>query len=370
MAESSTGAGRLVSALQAAGIRDRRVLDACGRVPRERFVPAGSENQAPMDQPIRIGLDQVTTQPSLVGRMVEGLRLEGHERVLEVGTGYGYQTAILAELAAEVWSIERFEELASVGRANLRAAGYGSVEVVVGDGTLGLPDHAPYHAIVVSAAAPAVPPPLAGQLAEGGRLVMPVGPGGDDEVTAFRKERGHLRHDAWLCHAYFVPLVGLHGLPHRSVVVDPPERSPRGHRLIAHTADAGLAASAARLEELFEEAAAALADLGGAEDAGTAPGERLEERIGLEADDLQGMVYAWLNELIGLAEVRHAAVQEASVERVERVDSAWRLDASVWLVPYRSGGTPPGRHVKAATYHGLEIGRDATGWHLTAYLDL
>jgi protein-L-isoaspartate(D-aspartate) O-methyltransferase len=217
MAESSAGAERLARALQAAGIRDRRVLDACRRVRRERFVPAGSEGEAPVDQPIRIDLEQVTTQPSLIGRMVEGLRLEGHERVLEVGTGYGYQTAILAELAAEVWSIDRFEELANVGRANLRAAGYGSVEVVVGDGTLGLPDHAPYHAIVVAAAAPAVPPPLAEQLADGGRLVMPLGPGGDDEVTAFRKIRGRLRRDARLCHAYFVPLVGRHGLPDRSV---------------------------------------------------------------------------------------------------------------------------------------------------------
>jgi SHS2 domain-containing protein len=146
----------------------------------------------------------------------------------------------------------------------------------------------------------------------------------------------------------------------------------REHRLIAHTADAGLTASAARLEELFEEAAAALADLGGAEETfGTATAaERFEERIGLEADDLEGMAYAWLNELIGLAEVGHAAIHKASVERVERVDSDWRLDASVWLVPYRSGGVPPGRHVKAATYHGLQIGRDATGWRLTAYLDL
>jgi protein-L-isoaspartate(D-aspartate) O-methyltransferase len=217
MAEPSAGVERLVRALEAAGIRDRRVLDAYRRVPRERFVPAGSEDEAPVDQPIRIGLGQVTTQPSLIGRMVEGLRLQGEERVLEIGTGYGYQAAILAELAAEVWSIERFEELAGVGRANLRAAGYGSVEVVVADGTLGLPDHAPYDAIVVSAAAPAVPAPLAEQLIDGGRLVMPIGPGGQDEVFAFRKERGRLRREARLCHAYFVPLVGQHGLPDRSV---------------------------------------------------------------------------------------------------------------------------------------------------------
>lgn len=147
----------------------------------------------------------------------------------------------------------------------------------------------------------------------------------------------------------------------------------RKHRLIAHTADAGFTASAARLEELFEEAAAALADLGGARENSrttAAAADRLEEEITLEADDLEGMAYAWLTELIGLAEVRHAAIDMARVERLERFDSAWRLDATVWLVPHRSGGRRPGRHVKAATYHGLEIGRATAGWRLTAYLDL
>jgi protein-L-isoaspartate(D-aspartate) O-methyltransferase len=207
--------GSLVRALEAAGIRDRRVLDAFGRVPRERFVPAGSELDASQDRPIPIGRGQVTTQPSLVARMVEALALEGSERILEVGTGYGYQSAILAELVAEVHSIERFEELAQVARANLDGAGYRSVHVTVGDGTLGLPEHAEYDAIIVSAAAPAVPASLVGQLAEGGTLVMPIGPGGDEEVIAFRKRTGRLHRVARLCHAYFVPLVGRQGLPER-----------------------------------------------------------------------------------------------------------------------------------------------------------
>lgn len=203
----------LLGALDAAGIRDRRILDAFARVRRELFVPAGSQVEAPLDRPIRIGLGQVTTQPSLVARMIEALRLEGGARVLEIGTGYGYQTAILAELAAEVWSVERFAELAATATTNLRRAGYRSVEVVVGDGTLGLPAHAPYDAVVVAAAAPAVPPPLVEQLKEGGRLVMPIGPGGDDEVIAFRRFSGVLRREATLCHAYFVPLIGRHGTP-------------------------------------------------------------------------------------------------------------------------------------------------------------
>jgi protein-L-isoaspartate(D-aspartate) O-methyltransferase len=201
-------ADRLVRALEAAGVWDARVLAAFGGVPRERFVPPGSELESESDRPIRIGRGQVTTQPSLIGRMVEALRLEGGERVLEVGTGYGYQTAILAELASEVHSIERFDELARAARANLDASGCGAIEVVVGDGTLGLADHAPYDAIIVSAAAPLVPAPLVEQLAEDGTLVMPIGPGGDDEVIAYRKVSGQLERVAWLCHAYFVPLIG------------------------------------------------------------------------------------------------------------------------------------------------------------------
>lgn len=203
----------LLGALQAAGIRDPRLVAAFARVPRDRFVPPGAEPEAPLDQPIPIGVGQVTTQPSLVAMMLEALRLAGSERVLEVGTGYGYQTAILAELAEEVHSIERFEQLALAARANLEAAGYPSVEVVVGDGTLGHPEHAPYQAVVVSAAAPTVPGPLVEQLAEGGRLVMPIGPGGNDEVIAFGKARGKLKQVRHVCHAYFVPLVGRHGLP-------------------------------------------------------------------------------------------------------------------------------------------------------------
>ncbi len=205
--QSVTGA-RLVRALQEFGVRDPRVLAAFRRVPRERFVPTGTEAQAELDQPIKIGRGQVTTQPSLIGRMVEALRLEPESRVLEIGTGYGYQTAILAELATDVHSIERFGNLARTARANLAAAGYTDVEVVVGDGTLGDAEHAPFDAIVVSAAAPAVPRPLVEQLADGGRLVMPIGPGGDDEVLAFRRAGDELAQIERLCHAFFVPLVG------------------------------------------------------------------------------------------------------------------------------------------------------------------
>jgi protein-L-isoaspartate(D-aspartate) O-methyltransferase len=205
----------LVRVVWAEGVRDRRVLAAFRAVPRALFVPAEAAGQAYLDEPIRIPHEQVTTQPSLIAAMVAALGLTGGERVLEVGTGLGFQTAILARLARMVVSVERFADLAAQARANLTAAGVGGVTVVVGDGTLGVPEHAPYQAIVVAAAAPRVPGPLVEQLTDGGRLVHPVGPGGREEVTAFSKQSGRLVADARLIPARFVPLVGAHGTPGR-----------------------------------------------------------------------------------------------------------------------------------------------------------
>jgi protein-L-isoaspartate(D-aspartate) O-methyltransferase len=202
----------LVRVLRAEGIRDRRVLAAFRAVPRALFVPAEAAGQAYLDEPVRIPHGQVTTQPSLIAAMVAALGLTGGERVLEVGTGLGFQTAILARLARQVVSIERFPDLATQARANLAAAGVDRVRVVVGDGTLGVPEHAPYQAIVVAAAAPRIPPPLVEQLAPGGRLVHPVGPGGREDVTVFSKQAGRLVVEARLVPARFVPLVGAYGI--------------------------------------------------------------------------------------------------------------------------------------------------------------
>jgi protein-L-isoaspartate(D-aspartate) O-methyltransferase len=197
----------LVQAIQRAGVRDPRILDAFRRVARERFVPAERAALAGADEPIAIGHGQVTTQPSLVALMVEALELSGSERVLEIGTGLGYQAAILGALARTVYSIERVGDLAERARQNMEAAGIANVVVLAGDGALGLPGHAPYDAIIVAAAAPAVPSALAEQLAEGGRLVQPMGAGGDEHVVRFRKRHGRLVQDAELVRARFVPLI-------------------------------------------------------------------------------------------------------------------------------------------------------------------
>jgi protein-L-isoaspartate(D-aspartate) O-methyltransferase len=212
--QGATGpAEELIAVLREEGVRDRRVLEAFRRVRREQFVPLAYVLHAYEDRPIPIARDQVTTQPSLVARMVEALRLTGGERVLEVGTGLGFQAAILAALAGEVYSVERFPELAEQASRNLALARMEQVTVIIGDGTLGLPEHAPFDAIVVAAAAPEVPWPLVDQLVDGGRLVHPLGPGGNEMVIAFRKEGGELTEESRLVPAYFVPLVGRYGLP-------------------------------------------------------------------------------------------------------------------------------------------------------------
>jgi protein-L-isoaspartate(D-aspartate) O-methyltransferase len=196
-----------VTAARRVGVRDPRVLAAVAAVPRDRFVPAAARREAAEDRPIRIGAGQTTSQPSLIAVMLEALELTGTERVLEVGTGFGYQTALLAHLAGEVHTIERLAELAEQARTNLASVGLDTVEVVVGDGTRGLPAHAPYDAIVVSAAAREVPTALAEQLVEGGRLVAPVGPDAWQEAVLFTRIDDGLQRTRRLTAVRFVPLI-------------------------------------------------------------------------------------------------------------------------------------------------------------------
>jgi protein-L-isoaspartate(D-aspartate) O-methyltransferase len=196
--------------LRGRDIVDRRVLEAMERVPREVFVPEDLRDRAFDDAALPIGAGQTISQPYMVARIAEELGLDGDERVLDVGTGSGYQAAVLAELADEVHTIERIPELAEVARANLAAAGYGDVEVHVGDGSRGLPSHAPYDAIAVAAAAPGFPQALYDQLRPGGRLVVPIGGRRGQRLQVIvRSPEGPAVVRSVPCR--FVPLVGEEG---------------------------------------------------------------------------------------------------------------------------------------------------------------
>ena len=203
------GGPELARLMAARGIRDERVLAALASVPRELFVPEQLRRHAYADRALPIGSGQTISQPFMVATMLEALRLDGG-RVLEVGTGSGYQAALLAELADEVVSIERVPELAEEARRTLERAGYGRVDVRVGDGTLGVPERAPFDGIVVAAAAPAVPESLYDQLAPGGRLVVPVGTRRDQWLEIVeRGPAGPVRVRTVPCR--FVPLLGAAG---------------------------------------------------------------------------------------------------------------------------------------------------------------
>jgi protein-L-isoaspartate(D-aspartate) O-methyltransferase len=196
--------------LRARGIRDERVLAAMGRVPRELFVPEAERSSAYGDNALSIGAGQTISQPYMVARICQELRLRGGERVLDVGAGSGYQAAVLAELAGSVVAVERIPALAAQSRANLVSAGYERVEVLVGDGSLGVPERAPFAAIAVAAAAPEAPAALYDQLEAGGRLVVPVGGRGSQELQVVVKgPAGAVVAHTVACR--FVPLVGEQG---------------------------------------------------------------------------------------------------------------------------------------------------------------
>jgi protein-L-isoaspartate(D-aspartate) O-methyltransferase len=216
-ATSAISAHELVDAAQLAGVDDERVLGAIAVVPRAGFVPGGLSGQAHLDRPLPIPHGQVTTQPSLVAAMLEALDLDGTEDVLEIGTGYGWQAALLARLGRFVWTMERLPDLAEAAAAALVRQGIENVRVLVGDGTRGLPARAPFHAIIVSAAFPRVPEPIARQLIAGGRVIQPMGEGGAEEVVLFEKGAdGALERKRTVIGAHFVRLYGRHGFPPES----------------------------------------------------------------------------------------------------------------------------------------------------------
>jgi protein-L-isoaspartate(D-aspartate) O-methyltransferase len=196
--------------IQSRGVQDRLVLDAMRKVPRHLFVPDERVDSAYADRPLPIGCGQTISQPYMVAVMTEALALEGHENVLEIGTGSGYQAAILAEIADHVVSLERQPDLAGAAAETLKDLGYVNVEILVGDGSKGYPERAPYDGIVVTAGAPDMPHVLIEQLADGGRLVIPVGNSFHQTLTRVTR-RGDAREIEKLEGCVFVPLIGEYG---------------------------------------------------------------------------------------------------------------------------------------------------------------
>lgn len=191
-------------------VDDVRVLDCLGRIPRHEFVPAEFRDRAYEDAPLPIGEGQTISQPYIVAAMTAALRLQGNERVLEIGTGFGYQAAVLACLAQEVFTVEFRAELATEAAQRLARLGFTNVHVHCGDGTLGLREFAPYDAILVAAAAPSVPAPLLEQLADRGRMIVPVGGVENQELQLIERSHDNLR-TTMLEPCRFVPLLGAHG---------------------------------------------------------------------------------------------------------------------------------------------------------------
>lgn len=196
--------------LKARGIKNEKVLETFYKVARHEFIPEDLRDSSYADFPVPIGSSQTISQPYIVALMTECLALSGKERVLEIGTGSGYQTAILAELALQVYSIERFPGLSRAARETLDRLGYANIHLREGDGTLGWPEEAPFERIIVTAASPRIPLPLTEQLADNGKLVIPLGESFGQMLTLVEKNATRLQTTN-ICGCVFVPLVGKHG---------------------------------------------------------------------------------------------------------------------------------------------------------------
>ena len=197
--------------LRSRGIHDERLLAAMRRVPRHEFISQEKWEQAYADHPVTIPEQQTTSQPYIIAAMIQAAEIKPRDKVLEIGAGSGYQTALLAELALQVIAVERYATLAASAQGALRRLGYRNVVVVEGDGTLGWEPGAPYDAIIVSAAAPRIPPALLEQLASGGSLVIPIGDAEQQTLQLFRKQPDGMISRTMLEGCRFVPLIGRHG---------------------------------------------------------------------------------------------------------------------------------------------------------------
>jgi len=192
------------------GIKDKRALDAFEKIERHKFVPENLLSDAYADFPLPIGKNQTISQPYIVALMTENLCLSGEEKILEIGTGSGYQTAILAELAREVYSVERLDDLSNKAEATLKKMGYDNIRFKVGDGTLGWPEFAPFDRIIITAASPQIPLPLIEQLKENGKLILPLGENLGQVLTLVEKKKNKLE-SIRISGCVFVPLIGKYG---------------------------------------------------------------------------------------------------------------------------------------------------------------
>jgi len=269
--------------LEKRGIADRRVLEAFRVVPREAFVPENLQEFAYQDAPLPLSEGQTISQPYIVAVTVAALRLKGHERVLEIGTGSGYAAAILGRLAKDVFSVERIESLATSARLRLASLGFENVHVLHGDGTLGWAEHAPYDAIAVAAGGPEVPKTLLAQLAIGGRLVIPVGKDESSQVLlrVTRLGQDEFREES-LTQVRFVPLIGEQGWPEPARTVSPPAKRSRGagiHTLIRETAEPIDNLESAAIDGLLERMGDSRLVLLGESTHGTSEFYRMRARI-------------------------------------------------------------------------------------------
>lgn len=199
------------SQLRQRGIHDERLLAAMSKVPRHEFVSPQNWNEAYADHPVPIAEKQTTSQPYMIAAMVQAAQIKPEDRILEIGAGSGYQTALLAELASQVFAVERYSSLAETAQKTLERLGYRNAKIVTGDGSLGLPEAAPYHAIIVSAAAPRIPEALVGQLAVGGRLLVPVGESDQQVLQLVQRNADGSTSVRTLEGCRFVPLIGEQG---------------------------------------------------------------------------------------------------------------------------------------------------------------
>ncbi|MDD5454681.1 MAG: protein-L-isoaspartate(D-aspartate) O-methyltransferase [Candidatus Ratteibacteria bacterium] len=195
--------------IKARGINGEKVLKAMREIPRHLFIPEQQRSYAYEDFPVPIGEGQTISQPHIVALMTEMLQLKGHEKVLEIGTGSGYQSAILSKIAKEVYTVEKIEYLALKAEKIFKILGYNNIKVKIGDGTEGWSEHAPYDGIIITAGSPKIPEPLIEQISEDGRLVIPIGDAFSQDLTVAQKIKGKLTKRI-ICGCIFVPLIGKH----------------------------------------------------------------------------------------------------------------------------------------------------------------